>query len=230
VIVLVSTPSPLWFATRGTAAVTLLLLTASIVLGIGTSMRWQSGFWPRYFNPELHRNISLMAVCFLAVHVATAVLDPFARLSLADALVPFTAAYRPLWLGLGVVGAELTVLLIVSSALQPLIGYRAWRLIHWLAFVAWPVAVVHGLGTGSDVRAGWLLWLTAACVVAVWMAIVTRQFALRGQGSGLLRVAVVMIATGAVLVLAAWTVSGPLQPGWARVAGTPPSLLKPGQP
>jgi methionine sulfoxide reductase heme-binding subunit len=229
-MVLVSTPSPLWFATRGTAAVTLLLLTASIVLGIGTSMRWQSGFWPRYFNPELHRNISLMAVCFLAVHVATAVLDPFARLSLADALVPFTAAYRPFWLGLGVVAAELTVLLIVTSALQPLIGYRAWRLIHWLAFVAWPVAVLHGLGTGSDVRAGWLLWLTAACVLAVWVAVVTRQFALREQGSRLLRVAVVMIATGAVLVLAAWTASGPLQPGWARVAGTPPSLLKPGQP
>lgn len=228
-ILLLATPNPLWFATRGTAAVTLLLLTASIILGIGTSLRWQAGFWPRYFNPELHRNISLMAVCFLLVHVATAILDPFARLNLTDALLPFASAYRPIWLGLGVIAAELTVLLVVTSALQPLVGYKAWRLIHWLAYIAWPLAVVHGLGTGSDVRTAWLFWLNVACVVAVWMALVSWRLVTPGKQRRL-RLAVAMIASAAVGILAVWTLNGPLQPGWARVAGTPPSLLKSGQP
>jgi methionine sulfoxide reductase heme-binding subunit len=230
VISLVATPSPLWFATRGTAAVTLLLLTGSIVLGIGTSARWQTGFWPRYFNPELHRNVSLMAVCFLAVHVATAILDPFARLSLTDAVLPFTSAYRPIWLGLGVIAAELTVLLVVTSALQPLLGYTAWRRIHWLAYLAWPVAVLHGLGTGSDNRMAWLLWLNVACVGAVWVTLVSWRLLVPGKSGRPLRLAVAILASAAVVVLAIWTLNGPMQPGWARVAGTPPSLLKPGQP
>lgn len=229
-IPLAAAPSPLWFATRGTAAVSLLLLTTSIVLGIGTTLRWQSGFWPRYFNPELHRNISLMAVCFLAVHVATALLDPFARLRLTDAVVPFASAYRPFWLGLGVIAAELTVALIVTSAIQPLLGYTTWRRIHWLAYVAWPVAVLHGLGTGSDVRTAWLLWLNVACVVAVWWAVVSWRLVLPGARYRTLRLAVAMVASGAVVMLAIWTLNGPLQPGWARVAGTPPSLLKTPQP
>jgi methionine sulfoxide reductase heme-binding subunit len=229
-VTLAVTPSPLWFASRGTAAVALLLLTVSVILGIGTNMRWQSGFWPRYFNPELHRNVSLMAVCFIVVHVATAILDPFARLGLVDALLPFVSSYRPFWLGLGVVAAELTVGLVLSSALQPLLGYTAWRSIHWLSYVAWPVAVLHGLGTGSDVRTAWLLWLNAACVLAVWFALVSWRLAVPGNRYRLLRLSLAMLSGAAVVALAIWTVSGPLQPGWARSAGTPPSLLKPGQP
>jgi sulfoxide reductase heme-binding subunit YedZ len=230
VIWLLATPNPLWFATRGTAAVTLLLLTASIVLGIGTTMRWQSDFWPRYFNPELHRNVSLMAVCFLAVHIATALLDPFARLNLVDVFVPFASSYRPIWLGLGVIAAELTVVLVVSSALQPLIGYTAWRRIHWLAYLAWPVAVLHGLGSGSDVRTVWLLWLNATCVLAVWGALVSWRLTVSGAAHRQLKLAIAVVASVAVVVLAVWTFNGPLQPGWARIAGTPPSLLKSGQP
>ncbi len=221
-----ATPNPLWFANRGTAAVTLLLLTCSVVLGIGTSMRWQSGFWPRYFNPELHRNVSLMAVCFLAVHIATAVLDPFAKLGLSDAVVPFVSAYRPFWLGLGVVAAELTVLLILTSALQPLLGYPIWRGIHWASYLAWPIAVLHGLGTGTDARTPWLLLLTATCVVAVWLALVGWRLTARGGEHRRLRFGIAVLSGAAVLALATWTVAGPLQPGWARVAGTPPSMLK----
>jgi methionine sulfoxide reductase heme-binding subunit len=210
--------------------VTLLLLTASIVLGIGTSMRWQTGFWPRYFNPELHRNVSLMAVCFLAVHVITSIVDPFARLGPVDALVPFVSSYRPFWLGLGVIAAELTVGIILTSALQPLIGYPTWRRIHWLAYLAWPVAVLHGLGTGSDVRTAWLLWLNGACVAAVLVALVSWRLADSGGEHRRVRLGLAILAGVAVVVLAIWTANGPMQPGWARSSGTPPSLLKPGQP
>jgi sulfoxide reductase heme-binding subunit YedZ len=227
---LVATPSPLWFADRGTGAVTLLLLTVSVVLGLGTTVRWHSAVWPRYLNAALHRNVSLMVLCFLVVHIATAILDPFAHLGLRDALVPFSSSYRPLWLGLGVVAAELTAALVLSSATQPLIGYRAWRLLHWLAYAAWPVAVLHGLGTGTDARSSWLLILTFACVAAVWLALISWRLSFSEPKNTIPRLLLAAAATAAVVLLVIWTITGPLQPGWARIAGTPPSLLKSHQP
>ena len=227
---LLATPNPLWYASRGTGAVSMLLLTVSVLLGIGTTVRWQSAVWPRYFNPTLHRNVSLMVICFLAVHIGAALLDPYARLGLGDALIPFTSRYRPVWLGLGVVSAEVTVALVLSSALQPLIGYRLWRWIHWLAYGAWPIAVLHSLGTGSDVHAGWFLWLTAACVAAVWIALVVWRLSLQSVADRPLKVALAVLATMSIVVLIIWTANGPLQPGWARVSGTPQNLLKPGPP
>src|SRR3979411_3316655 len=106
---LAAAPSPLWYANRASGAVTMVLLTASVVLGMGTTVRWKSTFWPRYFNAGLHRNVSLMFVCFLVLHVAGAILVPFARLGLTDALIPFASSYRPFWLSLGVVAAEIAV-------------------------------------------------------------------------------------------------------------------------
>src|SRR5262249_55011733 len=152
------TPSPLWYADRGSGAVAMLLLTASVLVGLGTTVRWKSAVWPKYISVPLHRNLSIMVISFLVVHVATAILDPFARLGPKDALVPFSPWYRPLWLGLGVVAAELVIALALTSAVRRHIGYRAWRSIHWFSYVAWPAALLHGLGTGSDVRMAWFLW------------------------------------------------------------------------
>jgi sulfoxide reductase heme-binding subunit YedZ len=168
-----ATPNPLWYVNRGTGAVTMLLLTGSVVLGIGTTVRWKSTFWPRYINAGLHRNVSLMFVCFLAIHVIAAILDPFAKLGLSDALVPFTSSYRPLWLGMGVVAAQVAVAMVLTSAIRGWIGYGVWRLIHWLSYVSWPLALFHGLGTGSDMHAWWFQWLEAACVLSVWVALIS---------------------------------------------------------
>jgi methionine sulfoxide reductase heme-binding subunit len=219
-------PSPLWYVNRGSGAVTMLLLTASVVLGIGTTVRWKSTFWPRYINAGLHRNVSLMFVCFLVVHVAAAILDPFARLGLTDALIPFTSSYRPFWLGLGVVAAELAVALLLTTAVRGLIGYRTWRVIHWLSYVSWPLALLHGLGTGSDIHVWWFQWLEGACVLAVWAALISWRLAFDAPRNVWPRLVAAGLSSILVVALVVWVVNGPLQPGWARIAGTPPTLLK----
>jgi sulfoxide reductase heme-binding subunit YedZ len=219
-------PSPLWYVNRGTGAVTMLLLTASVVLGIGTTVRWKSTFWPRYINSGLHRNVSLMFVCFLVVHVAAAILDPFAKLGLSDALIPFTSSYRPFWLGLGVVAAELAVALLLTTAVRELIGYRTWRLIHWFSYVSWPLALLHGLGTGSDIHEWWFQWLEGACVLAVWAALISWRLAFDAPRNVWPRLVVAGLSSVLVVALVVWIVNGPMQPGWARTAGTPPTLLK----
>ncbi len=222
-------PSALWYLTRGSGAVTLLLLTASVVLGIAHVRRARPAGSPRLVVESAHRTLSLLVLVVLAVHVATAVLDPFAPIRLVDAVVPFTSAYRPLWLGFGALALDLLVALAVTSLLRARLGFRAWRAVHWLAYACWPVAVVHGLGTGSDARTTWLLVLTLGCVAAVLLAAGVR-LASSGPGHRVARGGGAAALVAALIALAVWLPQGPLAPGWARRSGTPASLLASARP
>jgi Ferric reductase like transmembrane component len=217
-------PTPLWYATRGSGYTALVLLTAVVVVGVVASLRWSSPAWPRFLSQAVHRNLSLLAIVFLVIHIATSVLDPFAGITVRDVLVPAGAAYRPLWLGLGVVGAELLVAVLLTSLVRRRLPFAAWRAVHLLSYAAWPVAVVHGIGTGTDTRAVWAILLTLGCVVAVLAAILWRL--LEGWPSfAALRVAGIAACCAGVVALTSWAAAGPLQPGWAAAAGTPASLL-----
>jgi sulfoxide reductase heme-binding subunit YedZ len=161
----------LWYTTRGAGAVSLLMLTGVVVLGVLSTMRFQTTAWPRFLTPALHRNIALLTIVFLAVHIVTAVVDPFTHLGWLTAVVPFSSYYRTFWLGLGTVALELLAAIVVTSLLRGMVGHRAWRAIHWLAYASWPVAVLHGLGTGTDAWSAWLLIITIVCVASVAVAV-----------------------------------------------------------
>ena len=218
-------PSPLWYLSRGTGAITLVLLSASVILGITGTLRWRLGArTPRFVVDGLHRNVSLLVVVLLAAHIGTSLLDPFAHLRVLDAVVPLASRYRPLWLGLGALAFDLLVALIVTSVLRARLGLRAWRAVHWAAYVCWPVAVLHGLGTGTDARSVWLQALTAACVVGVVAALVARLLRDWPARAGL-RLGALALVAASVVGTVAFALQGPLKPGWARRAGTPPTLL-----
>jgi methionine sulfoxide reductase heme-binding subunit len=219
-----SGPSPLWFATRGAGIMTLVCLTVVVILGISTSLRMQGRRTPRFVTAALHRNFSLFTLVLLAVHIATSVLDPFAGIRPVDAVIPFGGAYRTFWLGLGVLAAEVLLGVTLTSILRGKMGPRLWRLVHWATYASWPIAVAHGLGTGSDVQAPWMIGLTAACMVAVIVAIARRLLVgrirtlpVRGVAAG--------VAVVSTFALCAWAFGGPLQSGWALKAGTPRSIL-----
>jgi sulfoxide reductase heme-binding subunit YedZ len=216
--------SPLWYLTRGAGVVSLLLLTASVLLGLVTWSRWTRIDWPRYVTHGLHRNVALLAVGFVSLHVVTSVADGYAPIRLLDAVVPFVSRYRPLWLGLGALAFDLLIALIATSLLRRRLGWRAWRTIHWLTYACFGVAVVHGLGTGSDPRSVWFAALTAACVVAVLAAGLARILRARA-GAGPLRAGAAAGALTGVAALVVWAGVGPLRTGWAARAGTPRALL-----
>ena len=215
----------LWYATRGTGVVALLLLTATVVLGIAATARFATPRWPRLMTAGLHRHLSLLVVAFVAVHVATAVLDPFAPIGWAAAVVPFGASYRPLWLGLGAVAFDLLIAVVVTSLLRVRLGYRTWRAVHWLAYASWPVALWHGLGTGTDSRQTPMIGLDAACAAVGGLRRGVADLpAARASAGGWPRARLAWPSR--------WRPSrswrpGPLQPGWARRAGTPVRLLTP---
>ena len=218
-------PSPLWFATRGAGTATLLLLTAVVALGILTAgSAARSRIWPRFVSAELHRNVSLFAIVFLLVHIVTAVADPYAKLGWRDASIPFVSAYRPFWLGLGVIAGQLVLALVVSSALRPMLGFRTWKALHWLAYASWPVAVLHSLGTGTDAPAWWSLAIVGGCTLAV-VAAVGWRIGSQTRQMVTLRLGMQIAIAVAVVATAAWTAEGPLRAGWAQRAGTPLSLI-----
>ena len=164
----------LWYATRGAGVVSLLLLTGVVVLGVLSVQRFEMAGWPRFLTVGLHRNVSLLAVVFLALHILTAVVDPFTHLGWVPAVIPFGSYYRTFWLGLGTIAAELMAAIVVTSLVRGWIGARVWRLVHWLAYAAWPVAVLHGIGTGTDAGSLWLLAIQAFCALAVALAVTLR--------------------------------------------------------
>lgn len=218
-----STPSPLWYASRGLGIVLLLFLTTSVVLGILTFRRWQPAQEARFVTNGLHRNVALVSVLLLALHGISNVLDPFAGLHLQDLLVPFVASYRPLWVGLGVLAGDLLLAIVATSLIRVRLGFRVWRWIHWLTYAAWPFGFLHGLGTGTDTRSGWALFLYAVCLIAVVIAVLVRLFEAQLRPAtktlGTLTLAAAMV--GVVF----FTFLGPMQSGWARLAGTPTNLL-----
>ena len=216
-------PSALWYATRGTGAITLVLLTLSVVLGIGELRAWRPAGAPRFAIAAMHRTVSLLAVALLAVHIVTTVLDPFPHIGALNAVVPFQTTYRPLWLGLGTIASDLLLALVVTSLVRRRLGFRVWRGVHWLAYACWPVALVHGIGAGSDTKATWMLVLTLGCVGAVGIAVAARLAAPATPQE--LRVGAGAVAVLAALALAIWLPLGPLADGWARRAGTPSEVL-----
>jgi DMSO/TMAO reductase YedYZ heme-binding membrane subunit len=217
-------PSAYWYLTRASGTVALILLTASVVLGVAAIARLRGPGVPRFVVDGVHRTASLLAVAFLVVHILTAVLDSFASISLVDAVIPFAGSYRPLWLGLGAVAFDLLLAVAITSLVRARVGHSAWRGIHWLAYAAWPVAVVHGFGTGSDVHQTWLIAINVACIIAV-LAAVTGRAMIGWPANVRLRIGALGAAAGFALGLLVWLPGGPLGKGWARRAGTPTSLL-----
>jgi methionine sulfoxide reductase heme-binding subunit len=215
----------MWYLTRSTGAVALVLLTLAVALGVIDVRRLSTPRWPRFVVDALHRNVSLLSVVFLVLHVLTSVLDGFAPISLLDAVVPFGSSYRPLWLGLGAVSLDLLLAVTITSLLRRHMGYGLWRTVHWFAYASWPVALVHGLGTGSDAQSTWLLLLSVGCLAIVLASVLLRAVDgwpehARARGAALGGAAIFSAA------LALWLPSGPLGHDWARRSGTPASLLR----
>jgi methionine sulfoxide reductase heme-binding subunit len=173
-----------WYVIRATGVVALALLTVTVVLGLLNRSRFASDRWPRFVIDRLHRNASLLAVAFLCVHIVTAVTDTWVSVRLVDVFIPFWGRYRPLWVGLGATAVDLLAAVIVTSLLRVRLGVKTWRGVHWLAYFAWPVAVAHGLGIGTDSGQIWMLGIEGICIGSVLAALAVRlaaPFRLAGQ-------------------------------------------------
>jgi sulfoxide reductase heme-binding subunit YedZ len=220
---LTAAPSPLWFLDRSAGEVTLVLMSVALVLGIVRAALPTA--YPATVE-GVHANIALLTIAFAGLHVLASLLDPFARLGPIDALVPFVSAYRGTWLGLGVISGYLYGVSVVASWPVRRLPRAYWIWLHRTMYAAWVLAIVHSLGTGSDVRNDVFLLLNLAAVAGVLVVFLTVRVAEDWRRLPLVWSAAALAAVIVVFVVAVWAFNGPLQPGWARSAGTPPDLLR----
>jgi sulfoxide reductase heme-binding subunit YedZ len=164
----------LWYTTRASGIVALVLLTLTMVLGLVTTSRSRARHWPGFAQQEIHRRISIMAVVFLALHVLTSVLDTYVNIGWLAVVVPFASPYSRFWVGLGAVALDLMIAVLASSLLRARLRPGTWRGIHWLAYASWPVALAHTFGLGTDAGEQWVIVLGALCVIAVGMSLIWR--------------------------------------------------------
>ena len=160
-----------WYISRATGVVALVLLTAVMVLGMLINRQGRLPGLPRFAVTNLHRNLSLMAVVFIVIHVVTAVLDGYVSIPLISGVVPFTSGYEGFWLGLGAISFDLMLALIVTSLIRGRLSRRVWKAVHWLAYASWPIAFAHSIGASSDLQSGLLLALAVVCAAALAAAL-----------------------------------------------------------
>ncbi|HEY5821387.1 MAG TPA: ferric reductase-like transmembrane domain-containing protein [Propionibacteriaceae bacterium] len=163
----------LWFVSRAAGLVSVVLLSATVVLGLLTAGRAAPIAAPSSVRAALHRSISLVMVVGVAVHVVTAIAETYVDIGWLSLLIPFTSGYAPVWVGLGTIALDLLLIIVATSLLRDRIPTRTWRLVHWFAYAMWPIAVLHGVTTStSDTTAVWVT--SAVCAVGVVVAAVWR--------------------------------------------------------
>ena len=167
----INSSTALWYASRATGVVALVLLTAVLLLGLLVTRQGRLPGLPRFAVTGLHRNLSLIAVVFVALHVVTAVADSYVNIPLTAAIVPLASPYERLWLGLGTVSLDIMLAVIVTSLLRRHLSRRLWRGVHLLAYVSWPVAWLHSIFSSPDMRHGALFLLAVACALVVVIAV-----------------------------------------------------------
>lgn len=168
------TSEALWALGRGTGITALVFLTIAQALGIATRSGRRVATLPRFAVADVHRFAALAGTGLVAAHLSLLFFDPYAQLRLVDFVVPFLAAYRPVWLGLGTLACDILVVVTVSALLRHRLGPRAFRAIHWIAYVLWPLALAHALGAGTDALRVWFLALAGGCAVIVAGALAWR--------------------------------------------------------
>ncbi len=164
----------MWYASRATGVVALLLLTAVLLLGIGVARDKRLPGLPRFAASGLHRNVSLLATAFVAVHVVTAVADGFVKIPITAAVVPLASSYERFWLGAGAVSFDLMLAAVITSLLRRHLSRKTWRGVHLTAYLCWPVAWFHSVFASKDIQHGPLLAVGIACALAVLAAAMWR--------------------------------------------------------
>jgi sulfoxide reductase heme-binding subunit YedZ len=164
-----------WLLARASGLTAYALLTASVLAGLVLKSRPFRSLKPAAIT-DTHRFLALLGLGAIALHGATLVLDHTVHLTPAALIVPGASPYRPLPVGIGVLAAELMVVVYASFALRRRIGSRNWRRLHWATYAVFAAATVHGLAAGTDTGRPWAFALYLAAVgsvagAAVWRAL-----------------------------------------------------------
>ncbi len=206
------TSSPVdWYAARAGGVVAYVLLSVNVTIGLLMTGKKSMRHWPRFALEDVHRFGGILVGTFLVLHITAVAIDAYLPFSLSSLVVPLVASYRPIWTALGIVSAELLLALAFTNHYRNVrISYRSWRRAHFVNFVVWGAATLHGLGSGTDRSAAWFVSIDAVAVGTVYALITWRVLRRWRPSEWLLRLAPVAVALIAVVSIGALA-RGPLR-------------------
>ncbi len=164
----------LWYSARATGIVSLVLLTVTIVLGTLVATRVGGNAVGRFELNEVHRSISMISIAFIAFHVVVTVIDSFVPIGVLSVVVPFTSRYQRLPVAIGTIALDLMLAVWISSVFKERIKHSSWRFIHWLSWLCFVSAAVHGFLSGTDAHRMWSELVTVGCITLVAASVVWR--------------------------------------------------------
>jgi len=206
------TSSPIdWYAARAGGVVAYVLLSAVVTVGLTMTGKKSLKRWPKFALEDVHRFGGILVGTFVVIHIVAVAIDAYLPFSLASLAVPLLAHYRPVWIGLGIVAAELLLALAVTNHYRRRkISYQFWRRAHYANFAVWAFATLHGLGSGTDRSTPWLLATYATAVSTVCGLTLWRVLRARSASTWLVRSAPFVAAATAVAVIGTLAM-GPLR-------------------
>jgi sulfoxide reductase heme-binding subunit YedZ len=166
-----------WYVIRASGIVAYVLLTLSVLAGLTITNRVLPSGQPRVDAFEVHSFTALLIFGFVSVHVVALLLDSFIGFSPLQVLIPFTSDYRPLAAGAGILGLYSTGVVYASLWVRKRIGYKTWRTLHYLSFVAFILATLHGTFSGADTGTAWMILIYAVAAVTVALMTLRRVMA-----------------------------------------------------
>jgi predicted ferric reductase len=174
-----------WFLTRAAGIVAYLLLFASVALGLVMTTDLFPRRLERFRVFDLHRFVAILALIMSIFHALIVLPDSYIGFSLPELFVPFGSPYRTTWMALGVFSLYLSLVVIGSFYLRPLVPYAAWRLLHYATFAVFAMALAHGAGAGTDTQSMWARDMYAVTGFVVFDLLIIRI--VRGTWRGVRR-------------------------------------------
>jgi DMSO/TMAO reductase YedYZ heme-binding membrane subunit len=164
-----------WLLARASGLTAYVLLTASVLAGLVLKSRPFRGLKPAAVT-DTHRFLALLGLGAIGLHGVTLLLDSTIHLTPAALLVPGASPYRPVPVGIGVLAAELMLVVYASFALRRRIGTRNWRRLHWATYAIFGAATAHGLAAGTDTPQPWAFGIYLGAIGSVVAATAWRAF------------------------------------------------------
>lgn len=155
-------------------------VTASVIYGLLLSTKLLDAIAHRPVTFALHQDLAAFGVLFATIHGMLLGLDSKVPFTIAEIAVPGLAPHAPLWVGVGQVSFYLMVAVVGSFYIRRRIGQRAWRLLHYLTFLVFVGATLHGLLSGTDSGAPWAWWMYVGAAMAVTF-LLTYRIATSGE-------------------------------------------------
>lgn len=167
-----------WYLSRAAGLTSFAALSGSVILGLLLSSKNNPRWLKKPLVFEMHQFLSVLALVFVAVHVAALVFDTHGTFTPLELLVPFAGAFQRFWVGAGILSAWLIAAITASFWMKKRIGHRAWRVIHMGSFAGYLIALGHGVAAGSDTRLApvyWMYVLSAAAITGLTVARINQQ-------------------------------------------------------